>query len=103
MADRTPTGRPIWLTILLLGLALTAAILLAVWLFPALLGVEIGPRLVYLVVLLAALLLVFRGWRMGMGTALRYALLWLAIGGILYLAYDFWTDPPAWLAGAGAM
>ncbi len=103
MADRAPFGRPIWLTILVIGLALTAAILLATWLFSALLGVEIGPRLVYLVVLLGALLVMFRGWRMGMGTALRYAVLWIVIGAALYLAYDLWTDPPAWLAGRGTM
>lgn len=103
MAGPSPTRRPFWLTILVTGLVLTAAILLAAWAFPALLGIEIGPRVVYLIVLLGALLVVFRGWRMGPGTALRYAVLWIVIGGAIYLAYDLWTDPPAWLAGPGTM
>jgi hypothetical protein len=102
MAGPAPHRRPFWLTILVTGLALTAAILLAAWALPALFGIEIGPRLVYLVVLLGALILVFRGTRIGTGTALRYALVWLAIGAALFLAYDFWTDPPSWLAGSGA-
>ncbi|MBT5416193.1 MAG: hypothetical protein HOH66_13595 [Rhodospirillaceae bacterium] len=101
MTDPTPNRRSIWLPILAIGLALTAAVLLAIWLFPALFGVEIGPRMVYLVILLGALIVAFRGSRIGAGRALRFALLWIVIGAALFLAYDLWTDPPDWLAGAG--
>lgn len=99
MTGTTPPRRPLWLPILGIGLAMTAAILLAVWLFPALLGVEIGPRVVYLVVLLGALIVGLGRSRIRAGAALRAALLWIVIGGALFVAYDLWTDPPDWLAG----
>lgn len=84
-------GKGLWLWLAVAGLALSALILWLATTFPDALRDDSGQvSLVYQV-----MLLVFIGsallvrWRAKPGRALRYAAVWLALGGVLFLGYTF--------------